>query len=306
MIWTTWYFDPLPLAAAAVALMLFASGFLRLRRRAGARYADGWRVPLFVLALALATLPVISPLDQAGDEYLLSAHMLQHVLLGDAAPALALVALRGPLLFFVLPASVMRVLGHQRLLRRTLAFLLRPSVSLAVWALVIGAWHIPAAYDYALGHQAVHYVEHLSFLTVGLLVWAQLVTPAHRHRLRPSQRLGCMIAMLAFALALGGILVATPPLYPAYAEQSVRLFGISPALDQRLAGLLMIGEQVASLALCFAFLLPALRQEAARKPLTTESQVLPVYLTTKDGALMEPRGRNRWQSVAKRTGRKPA
>src|SRR5207249_11774019 len=92
----------------------------------------------------------------------------------------------------------------------------------------------------------------------GLLVWAQLVNPAHRHRLGPSQRLGFMVAMFAFALALGGILVATPPLYPAYAEQSVRLFGISPALDQRLAGLVMIGEQVASLALCFAFLLPAL------------------------------------------------
>jgi hypothetical protein len=107
------------------------------------------------------------------------------------------------------------------------------------------------------------------------------------------------------ARGVGGILVATPPLYPAYAEQSVRLFGISPALDQRLAGLVMIGEQVTSLALCFAFLLPALRQEAAKKPLTTESQVLPV-LTTMDGAFMEPRGRNRWQSVANRTGRKPA
>jgi cytochrome c oxidase assembly factor CtaG len=219
-------------------------------------------VPLFVLAVALATLPVISPVDQAGDEYLLSAHMMQHVLLGDAAPALALVALRGPMLFFVLPASVLRVIGHRRMLHRTLAFLLRPTVSLAVWTLVIGAWHIPAAYDYAVGHQAVHDVEHLSFLTVGLLVWAQLVNPAHRHRLRPSQRLGCMVGMLAFALALGGILIATPPLYPAYAEQSVRLFGISPALDQRLAGLVMIGEQVASLALCFAFLLPALRPDA--------------------------------------------
>jgi putative membrane protein len=123
--------------------------------------------------------------------------MLQHVLLGDAAPALALVALRGPLLFFVLPASVLRPLGRGRLLRGTLAFLLRPSVRLAVWALVIGAWHIPAAYDYALGHQAVHDVEHFSFLAVGLLVWAQLVNPAHRHQLRPSQRLGCMVASLA-------------------------------------------------------------------------------------------------------------
>jgi cytochrome c oxidase assembly factor CtaG len=259
MSWTTWYFEPLPLAAAAVALMLFVGGFRRLRRRAGARYADGRRVTLFVLALALATVPVISPVDQAGDDYLLSAHMLQHVLLGDAAPALALVALRGPLLFFVLPAPILRLLGRRRLLRGTLAFLLRPSVSLAVWALVIGAWHIPAAYDYALGHRGVHDVEHISFVAVGLLMWAQLVDPAHRHRLRPSQRLGYMVAMLAFALALGGTLLATPPLYPAYAEQSVRLFGFTPALDQRLAGLVMIGEQAASLALCFAFLLQEAR-----------------------------------------------
>src|SRR5256714_11786914 len=94
---STWDLAPLPLVAAAVALALFVRGFLRLRRPGGARYADVWRVPLFVLVVALAALPVISPLDQAGDEFLLAAHMLQHVLLGDGAPALALVALRGPL-----------------------------------------------------------------------------------------------------------------------------------------------------------------------------------------------------------------
>src|SRR3989440_13048626 len=132
MSWTTWDLAQLPVVAAAVALALFAGGFLRLRRRGGARHADGWRVLLIVLALALATLPLVSPLDRAGDEFLLAAHMLQHVLLGDTAPALALVALRGPLLFFVLPAPILRLLGHRRLLRGTLAFLLRPSVSLAV------------------------------------------------------------------------------------------------------------------------------------------------------------------------------
>jgi len=72
-----------------------------------------------------------------------------------------------------------------------------------------------------------------------------------------------MVAMLAFALALGGLLLAAPPLYPAYAHQSVRLFGIGPALDQYLAGLVMIGEQVASLTLCFVFLLPTFRQQAS-------------------------------------------
>ena len=72
-----------------------------------------------------------------------------------------------------------------------------------------------------------------------------------------------MVAMLAFALALRGFLLATPPLHSTYAEQSMRLFGISPALDQHLAGLVMMAEQMASLTLCFAFLLPTLRQKAS-------------------------------------------
>jgi putative membrane protein len=261
--WTTWDLAAVPLAGVCVALALFARGFLRLRRRGHARYVDGWRVVLVLFALALATVPVVSPLDQAADDYLLSAHMLQHVLLGDAAPALVLVALRGPLLFCMLPVPVLRVLGRSRPLRRALAYLLRPSVSLAIWALVIGAWHVPGAYDYALGHQSVHDVEHLSFFVVGLLVWAQLVDPARRRQLRPSQRLACMAAMLAFALALGGLMLATAPLYPPYAHQPTRLFGIDPALDQHLAGLVMIAEQIASLSICAVFLLPALRRQAA-------------------------------------------
>jgi putative membrane protein len=261
--WTTWDLAPVPLAGAGITLALFARGFLRLRRRGGAKYVDRWRVALIVLALAPATLPLVSPLDRAGDDYLLSAHMLQHVLLGDAAPALALVALRGPLLFCLLPGSVLGVLGRSRSLRGFLAFLLRPSVSLAAWALVIGAWHVPAAYEYALEHQAAHDLEHLSFVVVGLLVWAQLVDPARHHRLRPSQRLGCMVAMVAFAFALGGFLLATVPLYPTYAHEPTRVFGISPALDQQIAGLVMIAEQVASLTVCAVFLLPALRQQAA-------------------------------------------
>jgi putative membrane protein len=220
---------------------------------------------VILLALALATVPVVSPLDQAGDDYLLSAHMLQHVLVGDAAPALALVALRGPLLFCVVPVPVLRGVARSRPLRRALAFLLRPTVSLATWALVIGAWHVPGAYDYALEHQTVHDLEHLSFFVVGLMVWSQLVDPARRRRLRPSQRLVCMGAMLAFALALGGVLLATAPLYPPYAHQPTRLFGIDPALDQRLAGLIMIAEQIASLTLCAVFLLPGLRQQAGSR-----------------------------------------
>src|SRR5439155_13434483 len=103
---------------------------------------------LFAAGLGLAPLPLVSPLDSAGDEYLLSAHMLQHMLIGDAAPALLLVAVRGPLAFFLLPAAVLGPLARFVPLRRALHFLLRPAVSMTLWALAFGAWHIPAAYDY--------------------------------------------------------------------------------------------------------------------------------------------------------------
>ena len=73
-------------------------------------------------------LPLVSPLDPVGDHYLLSAHMLQHVLIGDAGPALILLSLRGPLLFFVLPPRpLMSALGSLVRLRRAAAWVQPPA-----------------------------------------------------------------------------------------------------------------------------------------------------------------------------------
>ena len=51
----------------------------------------------------MSVIPLVSPIDSLSDDYLLSVHMLEHVLLGDAGPALIVCALRGPLLVFMLP-----------------------------------------------------------------------------------------------------------------------------------------------------------------------------------------------------------
>src|SRR2546423_2873583 len=226
--------DPAPavLVGAGVVLALFAQAFVRLRRRERADPAD-WSLPLLLLvAVALGTLPLVSPLDEVGDSYLLSGHMLQHVLIGDAAPALALVALRGPLLFFLLPAAVLAPLAQLRPLRRLLAFLLDPVTSLAVWMLVIAGWHVPAAYDYALRNQTVHDLEHLSFMLAGVLVWMQIVDPARRRHLNLQQRVGYMLALSGAGAVLAALLVlARAPLYPAYPAVDARRFGLSPLPD---------------------------------------------------------------------------
>jgi cytochrome c oxidase assembly factor CtaG len=237
MSWAAWDPAPLVLGAAALALWRFAHGFLRLRRR-GRRDHAGWdRAASFAAGIALATLPLVSPLDAVADRRL-SAHMLQHVLVSDAAPALLLVALRGPLLAFVLPVALGRLFAAvERLPAWT---------CLAVWAVAIGAWHVPAAYDAALAHGALHDLEHACFILAGLLVWTQLVDPARRRRLSTPQRLALAGGLFVLGQLLSDVLFLAGPLYPAYAS----------AADQQLAGLVMMVEQTVALG---AFAALALR-----------------------------------------------
>jgi putative membrane protein len=247
----SWETPPAVLLGAALALILFGQAFVRLRRRRP-EHAPASRALLFTAGLALLVLPLVSPLDHVGDEELLSAHMLQHVLIGDAAAALLVVALRGPLLFFLLPPVVLRPLAALAGLRAMLSLLLRPLVSLGLWALALVAWHVPAVYDYAAAHPLVHDLEHVSFIVAGTLAWTQLVDPARHGRLRRPQRVFFALAMLALAQPLVDVLLFTSA--PAYARYR-GADGLSALTDRRLAGVVMMVEQLLSLGICVGLLL---------------------------------------------------
>jgi cytochrome c oxidase assembly factor CtaG len=271
-LFSPWLLEPVPVALAAVAAACFARGFLRLRRRGRADHAPWTRVALFVAGLALLLLPVVSPLDLLGDRFLLSAHMLQHVLIGDAGPALILLAVRGPLLLFAIPAGVLAAFGRSERLRRAGRWVARPRVAIAFWVLVFAGWHVPAAYDYAAAHQAVHDLEHASFVAAGFLLWWVLIDPARTGRVSRGRRLGTAAAVLAAGTAIADTLIfSLTPLYPAYANQPHRVFGLSPLHDQQFAGLVMTVEQMLALGLLAAVLLvPELRRigAGARQPAT--------------------------------------
>src|SRR5439155_17665176 len=132
-----------------VALVLFACAFRRLRARGRADHAGWDRAALFGLAVGAMTLALVSPLDTVGEDYLLSGHMLQHVLIMDVGPCLALAALRGPLLLFVIPRDLLAAGARLSPLRRLLRFLLRPPWSLAVRPAALVCWHVPAASEFA-------------------------------------------------------------------------------------------------------------------------------------------------------------
>jgi putative membrane protein len=253
---SAWEPAPAIVAAAALALALFAQAFIRLRRRGRGDHAGYGRAVLFTLGVALITLALVSPLDAVGEEYLLSAHMLEHVLIGDLGIALIVVALRGPLLFFFLPAAVLGPLARARPIRGLFAFLVRPGVSLAIWMVTIAAWHVPAAYEATLDSRAVHDLEHATFVLAGFLVWYQMIDPARRGVLRRSARLGFAVALFAAAQILSMVLIfSLDPLYATYAAQDERLLGLSPLTDQRLAGVVMMAEQALTLGTFAAVML---------------------------------------------------
>ena len=236
------------LALCALACVLFAQAVVRLRRRGRPDLASWPRVGLFALGIALVVVALV-PFDDLADENL-AAHMTQHVLIGDLAVALLVLATRGPLSLFLLPPAVLAPLARSPL-RRLLSTLLRPRVAYALWAGNLAFWHVPWLYDIAVAHEWVHYTEHACWSIVGLLAWTVLLDD----RRSAGRRVALAAAMFASGTILTDVLVFTfHPIYPAYPSLS----------QQQLAGVVMMAEQVLTLGtLAFVLLRPRFRHVRA-------------------------------------------
>jgi cytochrome c oxidase assembly factor CtaG len=234
----SWTFDPLAILACAALGIAYSRRFAHVRRSAGARArsdAPLWRLACFLGALLLALAALISPLDALADQ-LFCMHMAQHMLLLDVVPILAILGLTKVLLR---PAT-----RAVRELERRAGVLAHPAFAVLLYVLVIWCWHVPAAYDVALRHPAVHALEHASFLFAGSLYWWHLLGPI-RSRLRLAG-MGPVVYMASTKVAVGalgmGLAFAPSALYPYYVHHP-RVWGLSALSDQSLAGIGMAVEQ---------------------------------------------------------------
>jgi cytochrome c oxidase assembly factor CtaG len=240
--------EPLPLAAGAVAVLVYLKGFGRLRRRRPDRARLG-SAAAFLAGVAVALVAVAPPVSELASE-LLTAHMGEHLLLGDVAALLLVLGLRRPIVYFVTPLPIFRALRRARL-RRTLERAFRPRIALAVWVAALYAWHVPPLYDAAESSAGLHLLEHASFLVAGLLVWAVILDPGRS----AGRRAAFAAAVLVAGMPLAELLVATPPLYPHYDAIADRPLGLTAGEDQTRAGLLMMSEQIATLGTAALLLL---------------------------------------------------
>src|ERR1051326_7778201 len=157
-------------ALGAFFALLYALGSRRLVRR-----PPPWRVAAFAAAVVLFELGLNPPLDRWVDRSL-AAHMLQHVILMSFVPPLAVLAAPWLPIWRGLPLAVRRplargVVGLPAAVRRLLRGCVAPAPAFLLVTIDLGLWHVPWLYDLTLRNEAVHDVEHLTFLLFGVLFW---------------------------------------------------------------------------------------------------------------------------------------
>jgi len=238
---------PLVLTCAALALHLLGERRAvvlterprdpRARTRAGLFYAG-----LLTIFLALAT-----PIDALAEK-LLWIHMIQHMLLLTVAPPLIVLGAPWRSLWRPLP------LGFRRTVARTVTrspgfapirglgrWLVTPVGSLLAFTAGLWLWHLPGAYDLALRNSTAHGLEHITFLVVGILFWAQVTasTPA-KPTLPPLARIAYVGAGAVSNVLVAMVLAFAPTaLFAPYVHLADRPGGITALQDQQIAAGIM-------------------------------------------------------------------
>ena len=218
-----------------------------------------WRAACFAAGLALVLAAHVTPLAAISNHYLLSAHLLQNVTLAEWAPALCVLGLSPALASWLTSMRGARLATH-------------PAFALPLWLATYFAWHLPWVYDAALRHPTtLLHLEHACYFASGCLLWWPVL---HRRPHAISSGAKAAYLFLAFVLVspVSLLLALLPtPVYDFY-EHAPRLWDLSAATDQQIAGVTMaVEEAVVFFAACSLFLLRFLREEETRGLLSSGS-----------------------------------
>jgi putative membrane protein len=215
-----------PVLAATLAAT-FALHFARLR------LSRPWRTLALVAAGAAVVLAMASPIAALARGTLFSAHMLQHMLLSLALPPLAILAL---------PATQNST---------QIGSMTRRAPPVATWAMGIGAmwiWHAKALCNAAATSDGVRALQNISLPAMGLAFWWPILAPRVDQRLPDMTAIAYLFSACVACTLLGVSITFSPVVVcSAYGHAAdtlgalplVRQWGLTPAVDQQLGGLLM-------------------------------------------------------------------
>jgi putative membrane protein len=214
------------------AIYLFAIGPAREKYGWQAEATSPWRIASYLGAVALVFFSLNGPLHTLSDEYLFSAHMVQHMLLMLIMP---------PFLIMGIPPWLIRKAMEKRGVAEVARKLTHPVMAYLAYNITFIGWHIPQMYNWALVSHDLHIVQHLMFISVAVMMWWPVVNPVPELERIPT---GPLLMMYIFAFGIpttilsAFITMSDSVFYPWY-EVAPRVSSLSPLEDQRLGGLIM-------------------------------------------------------------------
>jgi cytochrome c oxidase assembly factor CtaG len=222
-----------------------------------ARPVPTWRRFCFASGLIVLAIALSPPLGTLADQ-LLVAHMAEHLLIGDIASLLIVLGFTGPLLAPLLRNKLvakLRVLTH-------------PVVAIVLWAVNFYIWHLPFLYQAALRHDAVHALEHATFLGFGIAMWMALLGPLPKPAwFTNAWRLVYIIAVRLIGTVLANAMIFSGTAWYPYYRAGDAHWHISLLADQTAAaGLMMVEESLLTIGLfCWLFMKVANEGEERQK-----------------------------------------
>ena len=193
---------------------------------------DGLRAASWVTAILIIFFSLNGPLHEWSDNYLFSAHMVQHLLLMLIMP---------PFLIWGLPPWLIRKALQLRAVYLPARFLTHPVVAFLAYNGVFIFWHFPEMYNWAMMDHTIHIIQHLSFMVVAVMMWWPIMTPVQElQRIPPGPVLMAWIFLFGIpgTIVSAMITLSNDVLYSWYAA-APRITSLSALEDQRLGGLIM-------------------------------------------------------------------
>lgn len=200
----------------------------------------GWGLGLFLLGDVVMLLALVSPVDVLADDYLFSAHMLQHMLLVLAVPPLLILGI--PRQFAMAIVRVQALGAIERALRN-------PPIAWTLGMAALWIWHLPRLYDGTLASEALHIFEHMVFLVTATIFWWPILAPLEDSRMSHGAAFAYLGAAMLSTTILGILITFAPVgVYTAYLHPHDDLgildalrnsWGLTTEADQELGGLLM-------------------------------------------------------------------
>jgi putative membrane protein len=232
-----WEWNPHPetwaLVIALVLAYMVAVAYLGPKRVGPGEVAATTRQKAaFLLGVLALWIGEDWPLHELAEDYLFSAHMVQHILFAFVVP---------PLLLLGTPRWLLRSLIGRGLRLRVLRFLVRPLVALILFNAAIATMHWSVVVDLQARSELFHLAFHAVLITSGLLMWSVVIAPLPElNRLsEPAKMLYLFLQSVVPTVPASFLTFASAPMYAAYEDAPRVWAGIDAVADQRIAGLIM-------------------------------------------------------------------